>query len=228
MFDRHLQPLQKRLLAPLAAWLAGRGVAADTVTLLGFAIGLLVVPLLANGYSIAALVVILGNRLLDGLDGALARQTQPTDRGAFLDIALDFVFYAFVPFGFALADPATNGLPAATLLLAFIGTGSSFLAFAAIAVRHGLSSASYPSKGIYYLGGLTEGFETIADFVVMCLCPTAFPIIAYGFAVLCALTTVTRWWWGWRAFAPAASGGAHGQNSPATNIRKFRKEGELR
>jgi phosphatidylglycerophosphate synthase len=198
------------------------------VTLVGFMIGLAAVPFLAKGHFITALVVVLGNRLLDGLDGALARQTQPTDRGAFLDIALDFVFYALVPFGFALADPTTNALPAATLLLAFIGTGSSFLAFAAIAGRHGLSSASYPSKGIYYLGGLTEGAETIAIFVAMCLWPAAFPVIAYGFAGLCALTTATRWWWGWQAFAPAASGGAHGQNSPATNIRKFRKEGELR
>jgi len=228
MFDRHLLPLQKRLLAPPAAWLARRGIAADAVTFLGFGVGLLVVPLLANGHFFAALVVVLANRTLDGLDGALARQTQPTDRGAFLDIALDFVFYALVPFGFVLADPATNALPAATLLLAFIGTGSSFLAFAAIAGRRGLSSTSYPAKGIYYLGGLTEGTETIAVFVAMCLWPTAFPFIAYGFAGLCAVTTITRWWWGWRAFAPATSHCARGKSGPAIKVQKFRKEGELR
>lgn len=226
MFDRKLQPLQKRLLAPPAAWLATRGVSADTVTLLGFAVGLATVPVLASGHHITALAVILANRILDGLDGALARQTQPTDRGAFLDIALDFVFYALVPFGFALADPAANALAAAALLLAFIGTGSSFLAFAAVAGRVGLSSVSYPTKGIYYLGGLTEGTETIAVFVAMCLWPSAFPLLAFGFAGLCALTTVTRWWWGWRAFAACTSCSPCPRSGTAIKIEKLEPEGE--
>jgi phosphatidylglycerophosphate synthase len=48
------------------------------------------------------------NRLFDGLDGALARRRGLTDAGGFLDISLDFLFYALVPFGFMLADPAAN------------------------------------------------------------------------------------------------------------------------
>ncbi|GLS36664.1 membrane protein [Mesorhizobium tianshanense] len=204
MFDRHFQPLQERLLEPPAARLAQAGISADAVTVLGFVVGLAAVPLLAYDQYMMALAVILTNRVLDGLDGVLARRTQPTDRGAFLDIALDFVFYALVPFGFALADPAANALPAATLLLAFVGTGSSFLAFAAVAARRGMSSAAYPGKGIHYLGGLTEGAETIAVFMAMCLWPSAFEIIAYAFAALCGLTTLIRWWWGWRAFAADA------------------------
>jgi hypothetical protein len=66
-----------------------------------------------------------------------AADPQPTDRGAFLDITLDFLFYASIPLAFALADPAANALPAAVLLAAFIGTGSSFLAFAVLAERRG-------------------------------------------------------------------------------------------
>ncbi len=124
----------------------------------------------------------------------------PTDRGAFLDIALDFLFYALVPVGFALADPA-NALPAAVLIAAFVGTGSSFLAFAAIAAKRGISAASYPSKGLYYLGGLTEGSETVALFVAMCLWPAAFAVLAYVFAAACALTTLTRWRQGWNTFS---------------------------
>lgn len=219
MFDRHLQPLQKRLLNPPAAWLAKRGISADIVTLSGFAIGISAVPLLAFGHTAAALLVILVNRALDGLDGALARRTKPTDRGAFLDIALDFVFYGLVPFGFALADPGANALAAATLLLAFVGTGSSFLAFAAIAGRQGLVSMNYPAKGIYYLGGLTEGAETIAVFVAMCAWPSAFPAIAYGYAALCAMTTITRWWWGWQTF---------GRSDRPASIRALPKAAESR
>ncbi|MFM6999566.1 MAG: CDP-alcohol phosphatidyltransferase family protein [Limnohabitans sp.] len=78
------------------------------------------------------MALLLASRLLDGLDGSVARLTQPTDAGGFLDIALDFVFYAAIPLAFAVAQPATNALPAA-LLASFIGTGSSFLAFAALA-----------------------------------------------------------------------------------------------
>ena len=200
MIDRYLLPLLQRLFDPPARWLAQRKISADSVTLLGFAIGVLAVPLLATEQYTAALIVILLNRLCDGLDGALARRTQPTDRGAFLDIALDFVFYACIPLGFALADPPHNALAAAVLLFAFMGTASSFLAFSAIAARRGMASSSYPTKGIYYLGGLTEGFETIALFVALCLWPSAFPVLAYIFAALCGLTTVTRWWWGWRSF----------------------------
>lgn len=200
MIDAQLQPLQRAVLRPPAAMLAARGVSADAISVAGFAIGLLAVPALAFGWWTAALLLIAANRIMDGLDGAVARINGPTDRGAFLDIALDFVFYALVPVGFALNDPAANALPAAVLIAAFVGTGSSFLAFAAIAARRGDRAANFPSKGIYYLGGLTEGFETIVLFLAMCLVPAAFPLLAWFFAAACAITTVLRWHQGWTAF----------------------------
>jgi len=202
MIDAAILPLQRRLLAPPGRWLAARGIEADHLTLAGFVVGLLSVPALAFGAHGLALVLLVMNRLADGLDGTVARLTRPTDRGAFLDIALDFVFYALFPLGFALADPPMNALPAAVLIAAFVGTGSSFLAFAAIAAKRGESAAAFPAKGIYYLGGLTEGVETIAVFVAMCLFPGAFPILAYGYAAACAVTSVLRWHQGWQAFAP--------------------------
>lgn len=200
MIDRHLYPTLRRMLDPVGAALARAGMGADRVTVAGFALGMLAVAALAAGAFTAALGLILANRLADGLDGAVARAAGPTDRGAFLDIALDFMFYAAVPVGFALADPAANALPAAVLAAAFVGTGSSFLAFAVVAERRGLAAADYPTKGIFYLGGLTEGFETIAVFVAMCLFPGAFPLLAFVFAAACAATTLTRWAAGWRAF----------------------------
>lgn len=200
MIDALLLPVQRRALAPLARRAVALGWHADAVTLAGFALGLVAVGLLAAGQPLWALVFIALNRLADGLDGAIARLTGPTDRGAFLDIALDFLFYALVPLGFALAAPQANALPAAVLIAAFVGTGSSFLAFATIAAKRGMSAEAFPAKGIYYLGGLTEGAETIALFTAMCLAPSAFAPLAYGFATACALTTVSRWHWGWRAF----------------------------
>lgn len=202
MIDAALLPHIKRAIDRPARALVARGISADQITLVGFGIGLLGVAAVWMGLFGLALLCLLLNRLADGLDGAVARLTHPTDRGAFLDIALDFMFYGLFPLGFALHDPATNALPAALLICSFIGTGSSFLAFSIIAEKRGITSDQYPTKGIYYLGGLTEGTETIALFVAMCLFPLAFPWLAYGFAALCAITTLTRWMAGWRMFGP--------------------------
>lgn len=218
MIDAALLPVTHRLLAPLARACARRKVGADTITLAGFACGALAVPALAFGLYGVGLGLLLLNRLADGLDGEVARLTGPTDRGAFLDIALDFAFYALFPLGFALADPGANALAAAVLIAAFVGTGSSFLAFAILAERRGMAAPKFRSKGIHYLGGLTEGAETIAVFAAMCLWPVAFPLLAYAYAVACLLTTLSRWAQGWAAFAPGDQ--AASAPRPASNPRR--------
>ena len=201
MLDRFALRLIEPGLTRLGRVLARRGVTADQLTLVGFVIGLLAAVLIAQRAYLAGLALILLSRLCDGLDGAVARQTQPTDRGGFLDITLDFIFYATIPIGFAFADPTQNALAAALLLAAFIGTGSSFLAFSVIAAKRGLKSSAYPNKSIYFLGGLTEATETLVFLAAMCLWPDYFPQLAWVFASLCLLTTGSRLWWGWRAFA---------------------------
>ncbi|MEJ6392768.1 CDP-alcohol phosphatidyltransferase family protein [Gymnodinialimonas sp. 2305UL16-5] len=200
MIDAYLLPLQRRLMDPPARFLVARGITADQITLVGCGIGLVAAASAAVGWFGLALVGLALNRLADGLDGAVARMTQPTDRGAFLDIALDFVFYATFPLGFVIVDPAANALPGAILVASFILTGTSFLAFSVIAERRGLQAEDYPTKGIYYLGGLAEGAETIAVFVAFCLFPGAFPWIASVFAMICLITGATRYLAGWQVF----------------------------
>jgi phosphatidylglycerophosphate synthase len=171
------------------------------MTLAGFAIGLVATFLIANHAYLAGAGAIFLSRLGDALDGAMARQTQASDAGGFLDITLDFLFYAAIPLAFAIAEPEHNALAAAVLLAAFMGTGSSFLAFAAIAAKRGLTNLDYPGKSFYFLGGLTEATETLACFLAMCLWPAHFPAIAYGFAMLCAITVGMRLGWGWQRFS---------------------------
>ncbi|MGL6108998.1 MAG: CDP-alcohol phosphatidyltransferase family protein [Rubrivivax sp.] len=182
----------------LARGLVCARVGADAITLFGFALGLGAATAIALGAPLAGLALLLASRLMDGLDGAVARLTRTTDRGAFLDITLDFLFYASIPLAFAWADPQANALPAALLLAAFMGTASSFLAFSVLAERRGLKSQDYPQKGIYYLGGLTEATETLLCFCLMCLWPAHFAWWAHGFAGLCVLTIATRIVAGWR------------------------------
>lgn len=192
MLDRWTLQWIKPPLKTTARALVRTGVSADQLTIAGFFIGMAAVPAIATGYTGLATLLILLNRILDGLDGEVARQTTPTDRGAYLDIVLDFIFYAAVVFGFALADPMTNALAASALIFSFMGTASTFLAFAILAERRGLHSMTYPSKGFYYLNGLAEGTETILFLLAMCLLPQWFVPLAWAFFAICILTTITR------------------------------------
>ncbi|RFO97532.1 hypothetical protein DIC66_06575 [Rhodoferax lacus] len=200
MLDRFATALLRPAMVAAARALSGAGIGANLITLTGFAIGMAAALAIGLQMYLAGAALILLSRLCDALDGAVARHTQATDAGGFLDIALDFLFYASIPLAFAIAQPTDNALPAAVLLTAFMGTASSFLAYAAFAAKRGLASLVWPDKSLYFLGGLTEATETLALFLAMCLWPQHFAPLAYGFACLCAITTATRIWWGWRSF----------------------------
>lgn len=198
MLDKAIQQALRPVMTQAARGLVRLGVGADAISFTGFAIGMAAAAAIAFQHYGPGLLLLLLSRLMDGLDGAVARASQPTDRGGFLDITLDFLFYAAIPLAFAMADPTANALPAAALLASFMGTGSSFLAFAILAQKRGLTDTALPGKSFYFLGGLTEATETIAVFVAMCLWPSAFAPLAWGFAGLCALTTALRIGWGWQ------------------------------
>jgi phosphatidylglycerophosphate synthase len=191
MFDARLRRWIDAPLNRLATVLVRCGLNANAVTVAGFLIGVGACIALAFRANELALGLIALNRIADGLDGALARRLGPTDLGGYLDIVLDFLFYAGVPFGFAVGRPEF-ALPACFLMFSFVGTGSSFLAFSALAAKRGLSTEVRGKKAIYYLGGLTEGAETIAVFVLTCLFPEWFEWFAWIFGGLCWVTTATR------------------------------------
>ncbi|WP_369922199.1 CDP-alcohol phosphatidyltransferase family protein [Marinomonas polaris] len=174
------------------------GVKANWITLLGFLIGMMVLPALYFGNTSLALVLVIINRVMDGLDGAVARIQGPTDLGGYLDITLDFIFYSAVIFGFALMNPVDNALAASFLIFSFMGTGSSFLAFAIMAEKRKIKNLDYGGKSLHFIGGLAEGAETIAFLVLICLFPSYFAVMAYLFGVICWITTTTRIYAGYR------------------------------
>ncbi|WP_374377140.1 CDP-alcohol phosphatidyltransferase family protein [Dongia sp.] len=190
MFDRALRRRIDPFLELIAARAQRMGLAADHVTWGGFIVGLGAMLAVALDMRNAALLLLFANRLCDGIDGALARRSSPTARGAYLDIVLDFLFYAGFVFVFAVAQP-TNALAAAFLIFSFVGTGTSFLAFAIVAAQKQLP-AEDAKKGFAHLGGLTEGAETILLFSAMLVWPQAFATLAWTFGILCWLTTAQR------------------------------------
>lgn len=191
MFDSRLRRVIDPPLNRLGAAIAARGVTANQVTVAGAAVGALAGLAIGLHHPLAGLALILFSRLLDGLDGAIARATQPTDFGGYLDIVADYVFYIAVPLGFGFADPAN--LPYALVLVAsFTLTAVSFLAYATLAAKRGVETQAHGRKSFFYSTGLAEGAETIATFVLMCLLPSHFALIAVLFAVLCLATVVQR------------------------------------
>ena len=175
------------------------GVTANQITTVGFLFGVISAGAVVIGWFYLALILILVNRMFDGLDGALARIQGITDAGGFLDIVLDFIFYSIIPFAFVLYEPSQNGVAGAFLIFSFIGTGSSFLAFAVMAAKRNVPDPVYSQKSLYYLSGLTEGTETIACLVLFCIFPQYFHIIAFVFGAACWLTTGTRIYGGFQS-----------------------------
>ncbi len=201
MFDAKLKPVIDPFLVQSGKICLWFGLTANMLTVSGFVIGLccgVLIYVEAYSWALAALLL---SRICDGLDGAVARLTQPTDFGGYLDIVCDFLFYAFVPFCFALSHPE-QAAAAAFLILSFVGTGTSFLAYAILDAKQkaGNLHQSKRTKSFAYLGGLTEGTETIAVFVLILLYPAYFTVFALIFGFLCWLTVGYRIYATWVEF----------------------------
>jgi phosphatidylglycerophosphate synthase len=199
MLDARLRPLIDLPLNAAGQWLARYRIGANVVTLGGIILGLAAGVAIANGEFLTGLVLILGNRLCDGVDGAVARATSLTDFGGYLDIVGDFTFYVAVPVGFGLAS-SSNQLPALLLVASFTLTGISFLAFATLAAKRGLETTAHGRKSFFYNTGIAEGTETIIAFVSMTLFPAHFGTIALIYAVMCLLTVMQRSLAAWNLF----------------------------
>lgn len=192
MLDSTLRPLIDPALNRAGRWLAARGATADGVTLAGLGFGLLMAGMLAFGAGAWALLPLALSRLADGLDGAVARSTRKTDFGGYLDITADFAFYGAVPLAFVLRDPGLNGAAGAFLLAAFYINGASFLGFAILAEKRGMTTRVQGEKSLYFSVGLLEGTETILFFALLCLLPQHFAPMAWVFGAGCLATALAR------------------------------------
>ena len=192
MLDARARQLLDPYLDKIAVQLGKSGIGANTITLAAFGLGLVAAIAIATEHYVIGLALLLVSRLGDGLDGAVARLTKKTDFGGYLDIVLDFIFYGMIPVAFIFANPTQNALAGSVLILSFLATGSSFLAFAIMAERYGLETVTKKSKSLYFAVGLAEATETIVVFVAFCLFPHWFSPIAWFFSAICFFTVFAR------------------------------------
>lgn len=162
------------------------GINANMVSIFGFVIGMMAINFLAMNMYFEALMCIIINRFCDILDGAVARAEGVTKFGTFLDACLDFIFYAGVIFGFALANPEENATAACFLMFGFTASASAMLAYGVVAY-HDAKVEKTLSESPFYLGGAAQGFETLSAFVLLCIMPFAFLPIAIALGCWCLL-----------------------------------------
>ncbi|MEM9973017.1 MAG: CDP-alcohol phosphatidyltransferase family protein [Pseudomonadota bacterium] len=203
MLDARLRPLIDPALNAQGARLARLGLTANQVTFAGLALGLTAAGLVAGGAAGWAILPLLLGRLADGLDGAIARATQPTALGGYLDILADFTVYAAIPLAFVWYDPAANGAAGAFLLATFYINAAGFLGYAVLAERRDLETNAQGEKSIYFANSLLEGTETIVFLVVICAFPAWFSPLAWLFGGACLLTAVLRYGEARRRFGQA-------------------------
>jgi phosphatidylglycerophosphate synthase len=189
MLDAALRARLAPTLEAAARPLAARGVRASTVTAAGFVVGVGACVAAALALWPVALVLWLGNRALDGLDGALARLHGPTDLGGFLDILADLAVYAGFVVGVAVAVPDAR-LACVVLLAGYYLNVGAWLAYSSLAERRRLAVGD--DRSLRFVTGLAEGSETIVAYTLFCLLPDAAATIAWVFAAAVAATALQR------------------------------------
>ncbi len=199
MLDPYVRTLVNPPLNALGKRLAESGISPNSLTLIGFGVGLLAMGAIFHQQYITAAILIALNRLLDGLDGAVARHHSSSDFGGILDISCDFIIYAGIVSAFGLGA-AENLLYAAFLIFSFIGPITTFLAYATIAAKRQINTQRRGIKSFYHLGGICEGTETAFALLLICLFPEIFQWVCLIFGGLCWLTTIGRLYRAWVDF----------------------------
>ena len=191
MFDSQIQKYTQRPLQYIAK-LFLKFISPNHMTLIGFSFGILMcLTIIIDQYLIAIIFLFL-NRLSDGLDGSMARLQTPTPLGGYLDIVLDFLIYGGFVLSFGITEQ-NNTFLSMILLFCYIGTGSTFLAKAAIlpSLTNQNLNEEIP-KSFHYAVGLVEGTETIIFMFLCLLFPSLFIYLASIFILLCLITIVFR------------------------------------
>lgn len=196
MLDEELRKGAKPLYGLPARVLAARGVTGDVLTVIGLVVGVLCLGAISLGFNAAALVLWLLNRLLDGLDGEVARlRGETSEFGAFFDIVADFFVYGGFLVALAIQHPESR-LPLMVLFLAYYLNGTVFLALSGILEK--LKRERLTERGLHFRRSLTEGFETILAGALFLLFPALVSAVAWVFAGMVFVSAAQRILDGWR------------------------------
>lgn len=171
MIDKAMRVLKRRLLRSVTKGV-GAFVGPMPITLLALAVGLATAWAAALGATGAALVLWFLNRVIDGLDGEVARfRGESSDLGGYIDMMGDVVVYAAIPLALALAhaEPQVTAVLLIMIASFYINVTSWAYLSALLEKRHAQSSSRFTS--IAMPSGLIEGTETILVYALLIAAP---------------------------------------------------------
>ena len=197
MLDKQMRHVKERVMHPMAEWV-GTNISPTEVTLVGGVVGVIAAVCAWQCWYFAGLMLWIANRILDGLDGTLARMfDKQSDFGGYLDIIVDNVMYAIIPMGLALSTGETIVYIALLfLLLTFYVNSASWMILSSILEKrnHG-AIASGEMTTVTMVDGLIEGTETIAFFVLFFLLPQFLAALFIIMGILVIVTILQRLHW---------------------------------
>ena len=209
MVDRLVRPIKERLFAPLALRV-GRLVHPSLISLASFPLGIAAFWCVLKGMYGVGVVFWLLNRVLDGLDGTVARVTgRQSDLGGYLDIILDFLVYSLLPIAFVIRATriaAYSGNQGDHLVWALVGLMAVFYVNSAgwmyisallekakqgAALKQETTSVTMPT-------GIVEGTETLVFYTLFFVFPHLLVYLILAMAILTFLGIIQRAVWAFR------------------------------
>lgn len=197
MMDHALRRVKDAVVNPLAQLLGSR-IDPLAITLTAGGVGVLAAVAAWQGNYGLGLALWLGNRFLDGMDGAVARACgKQSDFGGYMDTLVDFAMYTIIPFGLVMHQPSMELLIALAFLLGtfYINSGA-FLYLSAILERRKLGAkARGELTTITMPRGIIEGAEAIIFYCLFFLLPQHLTLLFVLLGVLVIATTLKHVIW---------------------------------
>lgn len=199
MIDETLRQTKDEIFIPFARAI-GDKVHPIQITLLGGGVGLLSALAGLQGNYTLGLVLWLGNRFLDGLDGAVARACgKQSDLGGYLDTLTDFVMYTLVPFALVMHNPAMDSLIMLGFLLGtFYINSAAFLYLSAILERRNQTTGLQHTKKLTTIvmpRGIIEGTEAILFYSLFFVFPGQLTVLFGLLGLLVIATSIQHIIW---------------------------------
>ena len=195
MRDSVLREQKDKLMLPVAEQLFS-AIHPNVLSFIALGIGLLSAVAIWQQAYWAGLGFWILNRVIDGLDGLVARvHHKQSDFGGFLDLLLDFVIYLAIPLALTAANPTLLNMWACLALLSsYIINLLSWTTLSALLEKHKLQTSGRLTS-IEMPTGLVEGAETIAFYTLFLLLPTYLAPLFLIMAALVFFTASQRIWW---------------------------------
>ena len=200
MRDSILREQKDKLMMPMADQLFG-AIHPNVVSFIALGVGLLAAGAIASQFYMVGLVLWLLNRILDGLDGVVARaHNKQSDFGGYLDLLLDFIVYLAIPIALIIAQPTQVNLWAGIVLLAiYVMNLLSWTTLSALIEKRSLRSANRLTT-LEMPTGIVEGAETIVFYCLFILFPAYVPHLFIAMSILVLITAGQRVWWAYNNF----------------------------